>query len=167
MLQDLTIRDFLKELASKKPVPGGGSASALAGAVAAGLIAMSAKYADDPATAEKAEKLKNVLADLADEDAKAFKRVVKEKFSRDALKEAIEVPLQTARYSYEVLKLASLILHKSCSAGCDVKVAELMAKTAIEGAILNAEDNIIFMKIMEVEDGEFTKKTNEARKTHA
>ena len=40
MLKERTIEQFTKELAADSPVPGGGSAAALAGATAAGLIAM-------------------------------------------------------------------------------------------------------------------------------
>ena len=39
-LSDLSIREFLDELASPSPAPGGGSAAALAGAIGAALVAM-------------------------------------------------------------------------------------------------------------------------------
>jgi formiminotetrahydrofolate cyclodeaminase len=40
MLMDMTVKDFLAELASKSPAPGGGSVSALAGSLSAALISM-------------------------------------------------------------------------------------------------------------------------------
>lgn len=40
MLADLTIKDFLAETAGSVPVPGGGSISALNGAIAAALTEM-------------------------------------------------------------------------------------------------------------------------------
>ena len=40
MLADLTIKEYLHETASSKPVPGGGSAAALGASLAAGLVEM-------------------------------------------------------------------------------------------------------------------------------
>ena len=76
MLKDLTIEEFLKELASKKPAPGGGSVAALAGALAASLVSKAAMISGDEKIAEKAERLGKVLLKLVDEDAEAFQRVM-------------------------------------------------------------------------------------------
>ena len=40
MLQELTIQEFLEELAARKPTPGGGSLAAISGALSAGLVSM-------------------------------------------------------------------------------------------------------------------------------
>jgi formiminotetrahydrofolate cyclodeaminase len=135
MLQELTIEGFLGELAARKPTPGGGSVAALSGALAAGLIAMAAAFSQNEESVEQARTLMNTLAELVDRDAQAFA-------SRD-LKEATQVPLQTAKHSYAVLKLASSLL-EVCNPKVitDVGVAAKMAEAAVKGAMLNVEVNL-------------------------
>ena len=144
MLKRKTVKGFLEELSSGKPAPGGGSAAALSGAAAAGLVAMAAKLSKQKEIAEKSEKLMKLLMDLIDKDAEAFKW--------GDLKEATEIPLQTARYSYEVLKLAEVLL-ESCNPKVlsDVGVAAKMAESAVEGALLNVRVNLISIKDQDYE----------------
>lgn len=173
MFCKVTIKGFLKKLSSKNPVPGGGSAAALAGAQAAGLVAMAAKFSKDKKIAKKAERLMKVLMSLITKDAEAFEKVMeahhlskvteKEKEKREkeiekALKYAAEIPLQTARYSYEVLKLAEFLL-KDCNPSVitDLGIAALMAQAAVEGAILNVKVNLASIK-----DKKFKKEINKA-----
>ncbi|MFU8797019.1 MAG: cyclodeaminase/cyclohydrolase family protein [Dehalococcoidia bacterium] len=139
MLHEISIEDFLDKLASRKPVPGGGSVAALSGALAAGLVAMAAEYSTDRETADKARGLARDLMGLIDRDARAF--------AAGDLKEATEVPLQTARWSYEVLKLAGTLL-EDCNPRLvtDVGVAAKMAEAALEGALLNVQVNLISVK---------------------
>jgi formiminotetrahydrofolate cyclodeaminase len=129
MLQQLTIEEFLEELAARKPTPGGGSVAALSGALAAGLVCMAAEFSGQART------LMNTLTDLVDRDAKAFA-------SRD-LREATRVPLQTAGHSYAVLKLAAALL-ETCNPRVitDIGVAAKMAESAVKGAMLNVEVNL-------------------------
>lgn len=135
MLQELTIEEFLEELAARKPTPGGGSVAALSGALAAGLVSMAAEFSRNKDFSEEARTLMNTLADLVDRDAEAFA-------ARD-LKEATLVPLQTAKHSYAVLKLAGALL-ETCNPRVitDIGVAAKMAEAAVEGAMLNVEINL-------------------------
>jgi formiminotetrahydrofolate cyclodeaminase len=135
MLQELTIEEFLEELAARKPTPGGGSVAALSGALAAGLVSMAAEFSRNKDISEEARTLMSTLADLVDRDAQAFA-------ARD-LKEATRVPLQTARHSYAVLKLAGALL-ETCNPRVitDIGVAAKMAEAAVEGAMLNVEVNL-------------------------
>jgi formiminotetrahydrofolate cyclodeaminase len=135
MLQELTIEEFLEELAARKPTPGGGSVAALSGALAAGLVSMAAEFSRNKDFSEEARTLMNTLADLVDRDAEAFA-------ARD-LKEATRVPLQTAKHSYAVLKLAGALL-ETCNPRVitDIGVAAKMAEAAVEGAMLNVEVNL-------------------------
>lgn len=143
MLYEIPIKDFVDELASRKPVPGGGSVAALSGALAAGLVSMAAEYSSDRATAEKSRRFGGVLMGLIQKDAEAF--------SGGDLREATEAPLQTARYAYEVLKLAEALIER-CNRRLvtDVGVAAKMAESAVEGALLNVRVNLI-----SVEDEEY------------
>jgi formiminotetrahydrofolate cyclodeaminase len=77
----------------------------------------------------------DTLTPLIDRDAQAFA-------SRD-LKEATQVPLQTARHSYAVLKLAQSLL-EVCNPRIitDIGVAAKMAEAAVKGAMLNVEVNL-------------------------
>jgi len=136
MLQELTIEEFLEELAARKPTPGGGSVAALSGALSAGLVSMAAAFSRNKDISEKARTLMNTLTHLVDRDAEAFA-------SRD-LKEATQVPLQTAKQSYAVLKLAGALL-KTCNPRVvtDIGVAAKMAETAVKGAMLNVEVNLV------------------------
>jgi formiminotetrahydrofolate cyclodeaminase len=135
MLQELTIEEFLEELAARKPTPGGGSVAALSGALAAGLVSMAAEFSRNKDFSEEARTLMNTLADLVDRDAEAF--------AARALKEATRVPLQTAKHSYAVLKLAGALL-ETCNPRVitDIGVAAKMAEAAVEGAMLNVEVNL-------------------------
>ena len=135
MLQELTVEEFLEELAARKPTPGGGSVAALSGALAAGLVSMAAEFSRNKDFSEEARTLMNTLADLVDRDAQAFA-------ARD-LKEATRVPLQTAKHSYAVLKLAGALL-ETCNPRVitDIGVAAKMAEAAVKGAMLNVEVNL-------------------------
>jgi methenyltetrahydrofolate cyclohydrolase len=135
MLQELTIEDFLEELAARKPTPGGGSAAALSGALSAALVSMAAEFSGNKAVSEKAHTLMSTLTQLVDRDAQAFA-------SRN-LKEATRVPLETARHSYAILKLAEALLETSNpKVITDIGVAAKMAAAAVKGALLNVEVNL-------------------------
>jgi formiminotetrahydrofolate cyclodeaminase len=135
MLRQLTIEEFLEELAARKPTPGGGSVAALSGAVSAALVSMAAQFSGNKDVSGQARALMNTLTDLVDRDAQAFA-------SRD-LREATRVPLQTAKLSYAILKLAAALL-ETCNPRVitDIGVAAKMAESAVKGAILNVEVNL-------------------------
>jgi formiminotetrahydrofolate cyclodeaminase len=135
VLQELTIREFLEELAAKQPTPGGGSVAALSGALSAGLVSMAAKFSQNKESSEQARALMNTLTHLIDRDAEAF--------ASGDLREATQVPLETAKHSYAVLKLAEALL-ETCNPKVitDIGVAAKMAATAIEGAMLNVQVNL-------------------------
>ena len=86
MLADLTIKDFLAETAGSAPVPGGGSISALNGAIAAALTEMVAhltvgkkKYAEVEGQmktiATEAAMIRERLTEYIDKDSEAYDRV--------------------------------------------------------------------------------------------
>ena len=136
MLQELTIEQFLEELAARKATPGGGSVAALSGALSAGLVSMAAEFSTNKDISREARGLMNVLTGLVDRDAQAF--------AGGDLREAAQVPLHTARYSHRVLELAEALL-ESCNPNIitDIGVAARMAEAAVEGALLNVKVNLI------------------------
>ena len=172
-LVDMTIESFAGLLASDAPAPGGGSASALAGALGASLAAMVArltigrkKYASVEADmlglASKADLLARELLLLVDEDTVAYNQVMYacrmpkegagETMARDeameaANKTATSVPLKTARLSLEVLELACAAAEKgNDNAVSDAGVCSLLARAAVEGAIYNVAINLPSIK---------------------
>jgi formiminotetrahydrofolate cyclodeaminase len=78
---DLPVRGFLDRLAARTPTPGGGGAAAVTGAMAAGLVAMAARFSakrlpEAGDLADQADKLRLMAAQLADMDARAYAAVL-------------------------------------------------------------------------------------------
>jgi len=173
MLIDKKIHNFLEELASNSPTPGGGSVAALAGALGAALISMvgnltigKKKYEDVEEDIKKiissSEKLRYELSQLIEEDVKAFnnfmatykmpketedeKKIRTEKI-QESLIEAAKVPLKVAYKCLEVLSLSKEVAEKgNINVISDAGVAALMAEAALESAILNVKINLIMIK---------------------
>jgi len=169
MLANRTFTDLLAALASPDPTPGGGSASALAGALAASLLAMvagmpktrtgtpEARAALDAARAEVLQ-LQQRLLELADRDAAAYDAVVAayrlpkttedEKAARKAeiqraMQAATDVPLDTMRAAVDLMRRGSVVAaHGNPSAKSDVLVAMSLAGTAFTGGRANVEINL-------------------------
>lgn len=168
-IAELTVRDLTARLASRAPVPGGGSASALSGALGAALVEMVCEltvgrpeYEEvDPVARQigaAAGELRASLLTAAEEDAAAYLSVVAarrmprdsdaERAARkaavaDASVAATEVPLRIARLAAEVLDLAAGIAPiGNRNAASDAGVAALLAATAVRGASLNVTINL-------------------------
>jgi formiminotetrahydrofolate cyclodeaminase len=165
----LTLEQFGELLASKDPVPGGGSASAVAASLAGSLVAMVAslsegrpKYADHAALYEvalpAARRLAKELLDIADEDAAAYaacafalklpREAFADKEHRDQQVKATalvaaQVPLRCVERCREVLILAEALSGRSnVNASSDLRVAALLAEAAGHGAAENVLVNI-------------------------
>jgi formiminotetrahydrofolate cyclodeaminase len=168
-LRELTLEQFTEALASSAATPGGGSASALSGALAAGLVAMVARNTvANPSFADRAVALKEIaseverhrgeLISLVDADAASFERVMaafrlpketpeqKEARSREiqaGYQAAVEPPELVCRHALEVLALAGRVAELgNPNAVSDAGVAALLAAAALEGAALNVEINL-------------------------
>ncbi len=173
MLIDKKVSNFLDELASNLPTPGGGSVAALAGALGAALISMvgnltigKKKYEDVEEDIKKiissSEKLRYELSQLIEEDVKAFnnfmatykmpKETEDEKKMRtekiqEALVEAAKVPLKTAYKCLDIMILSQEVAEKgNINVISDAGVAVLMAEAALESAILNVKINLRMIK---------------------
>lgn len=168
-LAELTVRDLTERLASRAPVPGGGSASALVGALGAALVEMvceltlgKPEYEEvDPVARQigaAAGELRGSLLAAAEEDATAYLAVVvARRLPRDgdeqraARKAAIgeasvaatEIPLRVARLAAKVLDLAASIASiGNRNAVSDAGAAALLAAAAARGAALNVRINL-------------------------
>jgi formiminotetrahydrofolate cyclodeaminase len=171
-LAPLSLRELLDRLSSSDPVPGGGSAAALAGAMGASLVSMvaaltagRAEYAeaDDAAReiGEAASSLRDELIELAQRDSDAYQAVVtarrlpretdelrlaRARAMSSAIVQAAEVPLRTARVARQALELAGRIAPiGNRNAVSDAGVAALLSAAAIRGAILNVRINLPYL----------------------
>lgn len=169
-MRDEALGKFLDRLASADPTPGGGSASALAGAMAAGLLAMVSRLsmgkgereAGFEQTLSAMESARAGLIDLAVRDAEAFDAVIRamrlpkameeEKRRRqgavqEALRTAAEVPLEVARHALAVLEAAPALARAgNPNAISDVGVGALLAHAAVHGSLLNVRINLKSIK---------------------
>ena len=163
------IMDFLMELSSKEPVPGGGGAAALMGAMAAALASMVAnlttgkkKYACyqediDRILGEMEIKVKG-LYEYVQKDAQAFiplaeaYRIPKEEPGREeileeALVKASEIPLELAEVLYALVPVLEELEEKgSRLAISDVAVSASACRAALESAVMNIYINTGLMK---------------------
>jgi len=114
---ELPVRGFLDQLAARTPTPGGGGAAAVTGAMAAGLVAMAARFSakqlpEAGDLADQADKLRLMAAQLADMDARAytavldvFRRHGDADQRREALLAAAMVPLEIAEIGARAARL--------------------------------------------------------------
>jgi formiminotetrahydrofolate cyclodeaminase len=177
MLIDLNLNEFIEITASKEPVPGGGSVSALCGALSAALARMVAdltigrkKYID---VEDEMRAIVPVMSDARDkftryidEDSDSYAAVMaafglpketelqKEERSaaiQQATLGAAMVPLNVARLAVQIMDTIAILANKgNQNAVTDACVAMMAARTAALGAILNVRINIASLKDTEL-----------------
>jgi formiminotetrahydrofolate cyclodeaminase len=165
----LSLRQFSDALASDAPTPGGGSASAIAGGLAASLVSMvtrlsvgRVRYAAFAPTHERAlevaEHARNRFLELADEDAAAYAALVEaravarasttDRTSSDAAvraaaHEAARVPMLVVRECYAVIDQVDRLAGRSnLHAASDLDVAARLLEAAARGAGANVIVNL-------------------------
>ena len=159
-LTDLSCTAFAEVLASKAPVPGGGGAAALAGALGVALCSMvgnfttgKKKYAayeeDVQRMLAEGETLRARLLELVEADAAAFEplsrayAIPKEDPTRDSVLEeaalnACKAPMEMVSCCGEALLLLEEMLEKgSRLLLSDVGCGALLCKAAMESAAMN------------------------------
>jgi formiminotetrahydrofolate cyclodeaminase len=166
-LSELPLGEFCAAVYSEAPAPGGGSVSALVGALAAALAGMVANLSsgsDCSAEAQmqkicgEAAQLQKTLLGLVDEDAESFDRVMEayklpkgteaEKAERKSaiqisLKGAAETPLKAAKTAAKIFPLVSPLLEKgNPNALTDAMIAAMSARNAVLGCLLNVRINL-------------------------
>ncbi len=163
----MEIKRFLDDLAGGTPTPGGGSASALSGALAASLVAMVAGLSckkGRPDCAEmkdvrkKALKIQRELYRAIEEDARSFDGVMeafrlpkdgeRERFYRSrmiekAYRNAASTPQKVCELSLPLLEFSVFLLKRgNQDAFSDAGVAGRLASAALEGGMLNVRINL-------------------------
>jgi formiminotetrahydrofolate cyclodeaminase len=171
-LRHLSVEELTTRLASRAPIPGGGSAAAIAGAMGAALVGMVAELtigrpdAEPHATElaalrDDAARFRDELLALAQTDAAAYAAVVQarklpkdtddEKAARRAALDismlaAADAPLHVARLAAATLELAARIAPiGNPNAASDAGVAAQLASAAVRGAVLNVRINLPYL----------------------
>jgi formiminotetrahydrofolate cyclodeaminase len=173
MYAEKPLHFFLDKLCSSSPEPGGGSASALTGSIAASLSGMLAAltvnkkgyedvWPEMKEILDKATQLKDDMLDLLQKDTEAFDDAAKAfKLPKDTeeqkkkrseaiengLVKASEVPLAIMEKSLEIARLAQRVLKKGNEmAVTDGAISALFAEAAAIGGMINVRINFSWMK---------------------
>ena len=167
-LRSMTVEELAEVTASNAPAPGGGSISALAGALAASLASMVASLSQGKkyeavrprmeAIVKELEPLRIRLLQAMQEDTEAFnqymqaltmpkateqERLARSNAMQEGLKAAARTPLGVARAIVPVFAiLEELIATGNPNAVTDALVGTMMARSGILGALFNVKVNL-------------------------
>ena len=148
-LLELSLAEWLDELAQPRPAPGGGSALAFAVASAAGVLAMAARLSDAPGLAAQAEALRARTTPLAQLDSDTYAAALAAHEETEGLRpeqrdwelgrvfaRAAEPPLEIARAAADVAGLAAELAEFGDSRiRADALAAAALAAAAARGAV--------------------------------
>ncbi|ODA42893.1 cyclodeaminase/cyclohydrolase family protein [Desulfosporosinus sp. BG] len=178
-LRDMSLSEFVLEVASTSPAPGGGSVAAYAGAQGYALMAMVCRLTlgrekffavQDQIVSllEIAVARQDLLLKLVDEDTQGFEVVMEalglpksndeeKMIRREALEKATvkaaEIPLQTAKECFAGLReMPSLLTIGNPNALSDMGVAAQMFKSGLEGALYNVQINALGLKDLKTKE---------------
>ncbi len=176
-LVEMKLTDFIDEVSRESPAPGGGSIAALAGALGASLSSMVSnltanKRGSDAVdkilndAAEECQQIKKALVKAIDEDTDAFNafmdakrlpnKTAEEKKAREdamqaGLKQAVMVPLNTAKQSFRALEIAEVVAKNgNPNSVTDVGVGAQSAYTGVLGGIYN-----VLINLKDIKDKKF------------
>ena len=153
-----SIKEYLDDLAARKPAPGGGSASALSAAVGVSLMSMVANYtignkkyqSDEKEISSllvELDKFASELQGLVDKDVEAYSALSKKMKELDkdspaldeAFKSAMKVPFEVCKISAETLRLCKTLAERgNKNLITDTAIAAIL----LEGAFFSAKYNV-------------------------
>ena len=166
----MKLERFLEDLASGKPTPGGGSASALAGSLSASLVAMVAGLSvkderirkEMEGARKEALSIREKLFLAISEDAASFDAVMdafhlsketekdciyRSRMIQRAYRQACVIPKRVSECSVALLRLSSTMISKgNPNARSDAAVAAYLANAALEGGIINIRVNLLTIR---------------------
>lgn len=168
-MEEMPIEGFLASLGSTEPVPGGGAAAALSGALAAALVQKVAALAQRRGRAvgeavQRAETLRKKFLELGQADTEAYATVVEaQKSGGEALTKALiraaGVPLEVAQKALALMDLAERILPLSPKAvRSDLACAARLAWAACLSALYTVDANA-----QGIQDARFREELSKAR----
>ncbi|MCW8823421.1 MAG: cyclodeaminase/cyclohydrolase family protein, partial [Ignavibacteriaceae bacterium] len=176
-LVELKLNDFVDEVSRESPAPGGGSIAALAGALGASLSSMVSNLTANKRgsedvdeilnkAAEECQEIKNALVKAIDEDTNAFnaymnarrlpnktpkEKKIREEAMQAGLKQAVMVPLNTAKQSYRAIEIAEIVAKNgNPNSITDVGVGAQSAYTGVLGGIYN-----VLINLKDIKDKKF------------
>jgi len=179
---EISCKEFVAELAGKSPVPGGGGASALVGAIGTALGSMvgsltvgKKKYADVEQDVldlmDKANRIQIELLGLVNRDAEVFEplsrayglpknteeeKAEKARIMEQALRDACSVPLEIMELCCHAIDLQKEFAEKGNRlAISDAGVGAALCKAALIGASFN-----VFINTKSMADREYAEQTN-------
>ena len=172
-LKDMTVADLAALTASNSPAPGGGAIAALTGAYGVALASMVASltigkkgYEDVQdemkSLLQTGEQLREELLEAIQKDSTSFdafmaamglpkdtdeEKAARKEAMQKALKEAAEVPYQTAVTAAKIMPLAEqAVRYGNANAVTDGLVSAMLASAAVRGALLNVKINLSSIK---------------------
>ncbi len=164
-------------LDSQNNVVGGGSASAISGAMAAGLIGMVARLSTKEERGIKVDEFLKIAGELdllnkallvgADEDTKAYlliknafllpksrdsEKKIREQAIQEAAIVAADIPLKNAKRCMKVLEQGKLMMdHYNKNAESDYIIGMDLARLGVHGCVLNIKANLPLIKDQEIQ----------------
>jgi formiminotetrahydrofolate cyclodeaminase len=130
MLSDQPVGEFLAALGERTPAPASGAATALTAALAAALVELAARFAEDEESVSRAKAAVTRLMQLADEDVAAYTDFMADR-SKENRARIIAVPEEIAARADEVAELGEHVRAKlSSSVAADAEAAVELARAA-------------------------------------
>ena len=140
-LSEFRVRELLAALGERTPAPASGAATALTAAIAAALVELAARFADDEASVERARTLSSRLAELADDDSAAYIAFMADR-TEETRARTIAVPEEIASCADEIVALAEHVrIQLRSPVAADAEAAGELARAAAAVARRLAELN--------------------------
>ncbi|MEN6550278.1 MAG: cyclodeaminase/cyclohydrolase family protein [Candidatus Cryosericum sp.] len=171
MFRDQSLDQFLAELSSRAPTPGGGSAAGLAAAMGVALVEMVANVVSARDESEKArleefiavsETMRSGFLELMEQDSSAFEaymaamklpketdeeKALRRSAMQTALKSSAVVPMNLAEKVCEFAEVSNATFSSAPKdIASDLYVGSAMLEAAYQGAIANVYVNLAYIK---------------------